>query len=183
MRRRRGYRSPRAGKAAARTHDLPLSRGSITPDELRALQGTQTPQPARRGRPETALQREVVAWLRSLDRFRAIWTHPANEEADYVKRILDAAMGQNAGWPDLIFLGPERLTLLVELKAPGRRSALSAAQKGFRDEAEVFGHSYRVATSLAEVHDLLIEFGFEFNEPYPARVLRLGTAAWKRESD
>lgn len=72
-------------------------------------------------RHEEALQRALVAHLRLLEPPRMFWATPNQRgtRQRWEQAIL-AAMGVRAGIPDLFVLGPNRVMLAIELKAPPR---------------------------------------------------------------
>lgn len=129
------------------------------------------PAKVRRELTETELHLEVVAWLRDLtwSEPEPLWTHPASEERDVLKRVRDSRMGQNPGWPDFVFAIAGGRTLFVELKVGGQ---LSKDQRDFRHAAAALGHPYVVAHSIAEVHAALVAHGVGFTESPLARARR-----------
>lgn len=154
-----------------------MSQHTLTSSEYRKAAGLEPPgadrsKTARPELTETDLHLAVVEWLRSLEWEdpAPLWTHPANEESDKIKRIRDWRMGQEPGWPDFVFLLPQGGTLLIELKTP--RGRQSKEQTEFEDRASDLGHIYDVARSVSDVHDALRRAGVNFSEPRMARAMR-----------
>jgi hypothetical protein len=112
-------------------------------------------------RPEEALQRRVVNFLRYVSPL-ALWFHVPNgggrskAEAGIMK-----AMGARAGVPDLIFLLPsEPWRAAIELKTDTGK--LSAAQRAWRADSDALGVPFAVARSVLEVDTLLRGWGVEY---------------------
>ena len=103
---------------------------------------------ARRRRPEQALQRGVVQYLRLLENIGELsFFHvPLGGRRSKVEAAIFQGLGTRAGVADLVILLPNARTAFIELKVEGGR--LSAAQKAFRNTVEAFGFAY------AECHDL-----------------------------
>lgn len=107
-------------------------------------------------RPEEELQRTIVDYLR--------WTHPRllffavpnqrGTRKKYEAQILKA-LGVRAGVSDLVLVGAGGRAVFVELKAPGRESRLSPAQKDFRNACDQIGAAYHVVSSLENFQGVL----------------------------
>jgi hypothetical protein len=59
----------------------------------------------------------------------------------------------DAGWPDVIAIGPRGRTALLECKSD--TGELSSAQLEFRAWAEEHGHEYRVVRDARDVEEVL----------------------------
>ena len=127
-----------------------------------------------RAQSEDELHRAVVDWLRSLEWGdpAPLWTHPASEESNKMKRIRDWRMGQEPGWGDFIFALPKGLTLFIEMKTETGRQ--STDQREFEKRAKALGHPYVIARSINEVHEALRAAGVKYREPVLARAMREG---------
>lgn len=165
-------------KPAPSAPPLPPAGATISAEEYRRLKEGPISPRTPRGRPEEALQVEMVVWLDSLEDKNFVFTHPANERKDKIESIRAAKMGQLSGVADLIFWISERRTLAVEVKAP--EGSLSVNQRRFRDDLKKLGHHWAEARSIQALHDAMLAAGCTFTEPYPARVLRLGPDTFRR---
>lgn len=157
---------------------LPPAGATISSEEYRRLSGGPISPRTPRGRPEEALQIEMVTWLDALEDKNFVFTHPANERKDKIESIRAAKMGQLGGVADLIFWIAGKRTLAVEVKALA--GSLSENQRRFRDDLRKLGHPWEEARSMADLFDAMIAHGCEFKEPYPAKVLRLGPDAFNK---
>ena len=76
-----------------------------------------------------------------------MFTHIASgEKRDPVTASRLKAMGVNPGWPDLIFVGPDRHTFWLELKREGGRA--SEQQKTVGAGLRACGHDYLITDSI-----------------------------------
>lgn len=172
------HKAASKGKPITSQPALPPAGATISAEEYRRLQGGPISPRTPRGRPEEALQVEMVTWLDSLEDRNFVFTHPANERKDKIESIRAAKMGQLGGTADLIFWISGGRTLAVEVKAP--EGSLSVNQRRFRDDLKRMGHPWSEARTLQALHDAMRAAGCTFSEPYPARVLRLGPDAFSR---
>jgi hypothetical protein len=87
-----------------------------------------------------------------------IFTHIANGEyRDPVTAARLKRMGVVAGWPDLVFFGPQGQVRFVELKAKGGR--LSEAQAAVASHLVAAGHGYLCSDSFDDVVVTLKDWG------------------------
>ena len=102
-------------------------------------------------RPEQALHRAAVAYLRLLENLgELVFFHPANGGVrSRTEAAIFKGLGVRAGVPDLVVLFPGARCAFIELKSDVRR--LSAAQLGFKNHAEMFGFPYATCRDLNEV--------------------------------
>jgi len=149
-------------------------RRAITPDEYRSITGQA---PKARKRTEEILQTEVVAWLNGLEATDFIFTHPANERKSKIETLRAMRLGQRSGTPDLVFWLSGGKTLQIEMKVPGTYQ--NENQRKFEFDLKSLGHPYAVCRSIEEVRKALLDAGAIFAESYPAKVLRLGSDAYK----
>ena len=89
-----------------------------------------------RNKPEEALQRQCVAWLRSAlppPPEGPVWTFVNNGmKRTKAEAGIAKAMGQRAGWPDLLMIWRGK-AFCPEFKAPGRPAK---ADKGSQEECQ-----------------------------------------------
>ena len=102
-------------------------------------------------RPEQALQRAVVDYLRLIENLGELtFFHVPNGGArSRVEAGIFKGLGTRAGVPDLVLLFPEGRAAFIELKAGG--GCLSAEQLAFKNQAEEFGFAYAECHALDEV--------------------------------
>jgi hypothetical protein len=83
-----------------------------------------------------------------------IFTHIASgEKRDQVTAARLKRMGVTAGFPDLMFIGPNGVVCWVELKAKGGR--LSAAQAEVASHLVVCGHGYLCSSDYRDIIETL----------------------------
>ena len=106
---------------------------------------------AKRNRPEQAIQRAVVEYLRIMENLGKLtfWHVPNGGARTKAEGGIFKSLGVRAGVPDLVLLFPGGRTAFIEIKAPTGR--LSAAQKAFRNTAEVLGFPFLDARGVDEV--------------------------------
>ena len=97
---------------------------------------------AKRNRPEQAIQRAVVQYLRIMENLGELtFFHvPNGGRRSKAEAGIFKSLGVRAGVPDLVVLFPGGRCAFIEIKAPQGR--LSAAQKAFRNTAEVMGFPF-----------------------------------------
>jgi hypothetical protein len=102
------------------------------------------PPPRRRGKPERAIQRAIVLWLRANGCLVAVTDAGAAYRAG-------AFFGDAipAGWPDITGLLPDGRFIGVEVKAPGGRQSL--VQKIIEQEIRKRSGIYVLAHSVEDV--------------------------------
>jgi hypothetical protein len=102
-------------------------------------------------RPEEALQRAAVTYLRLLEkRGKLLFYHPPNGgRRSKSEGARFKAAGVKPGVSDLAFVLPGGQAAFIELKAPGGR--LSPSQKDFIERVEGFGAWTAVCDSLEQV--------------------------------
>lgn len=106
-------------------------------------------------RPEAALQRTVVAWLRLLENQRLLWfTHVGHGGGGRVRGAILKGLGLKTGVADLLLLFPGGRYGFLELKARGGRQ--SPEQREFQAIVERMGGLYAMARSF-EVADRIVE--------------------------
>ena len=120
------------------------------------------PKPAKRERPEEALQLSCVEYVRarSLEqKGRMAMFHVANEKGgrSYAEMAVRKALGVRAGVADLIVMCGDGSTGAIELKAPGNYP--TKAQRQFHADCQRFGWPYFVVRSLEQFEDALIALG------------------------
>ena len=100
--------------------------------------------PRRRGKPERAVQKAVVLWLRAHGAMVAVTDAGAAYRAG-------AFFGDAipAGWPDITGLLPGGRFIGVECKAPGGRQSL--VQRNMEQEVRRRGGIYLLARSVEDV--------------------------------
>lgn len=117
---------------------------------------------------EDALTNVIAQYLRALsleNELKGIWFHVPNESVvsegnkltDVLRIKRKQAMGLINGAPDFVFVSPEK-TIFIELKT--KTGALSEYQKLFKEWCESEKITYRVARSLDETKQILLENGF-----------------------
>jgi hypothetical protein len=105
---------------------------------------------------EVAFQIYAVDWLRRQalqfpgDPRYIRWHHSANERTGLQAGLQAKAMGQAAGFPDLIHLG---LRLAIELKVPGGK--VSPLQADWLSYLQGIGWTAKVVWSFEEFRDLV----------------------------
>ena len=106
---------------------------------------------ARRQRPEQAIHRAAVQYLRLLENIGELtFFHvPNGGGRSRTEAGIFKGLGVRAGVPDLVLLFPDGRCAFIELKSEGGR--LSAAQKAFKNQAEGFGFPYAECRDLNEV--------------------------------
>ncbi len=104
-------------------------------------------------RPEEAIHRAIVQWLR-LTKPNCIWWHtPNGARLTKAQAGIHKALGMTAGVPDLVFILPrtpqtfQRASVaFLEIKAPGNK--LTKTQQEFRDAVLKLGARYETVWSL-----------------------------------
>lgn len=104
----------------------------------------------KRRKPELAVQKAIVRWLRASGYLVAVTDAGAAYKAGRF-----AGAGLPAGWPDLTALSPAGEFVGVECKAPGGRQ--SAVQKRMQDQIERRGGTYVLARCVDDVRGALEE--------------------------
>ena len=105
----------------------------------------------KRNRPEQATQRAVVEYLRILENLGELtFFHvPNGGRRSKAEASIFKGLGVRAGVPDLVVLFPEGRTAFIEIKSDKGR--LSAAQKAFKNTAEVLGFPFAECRGVDEV--------------------------------
>lgn len=107
---------------------------------------------------ELSLQKFAAKLLRLNAAPDVIWFHPPNGESRSARTGGKLkAMGTMAGVADLVIVCPGGRVRFLELKTP--KGSLSANQRAFRTLCEFNGAPYAVATTSAEVEDILRSWG------------------------
>lgn len=114
-------------------------------------------------RPETRLQREIKAHLEGKG-YRIVASANGAQLAGTPKqRAMQMnslkASGLCVGFPDITVYGGGRKIGHLEIKTPGEKQ--SANQVECQQWIEAMGHSYAVATSIADVDKALNAWGWE----------------------
>jgi hypothetical protein len=87
-----------------------------------------------------------------------IFTHIASgEKRDVVTAARLKRMGVTAGFPDLVFFGPNGQVCFIELKARGGR--LSEAQAAVASHLVAAGHGYLCSSSFDDIIATLKHWG------------------------
>lgn len=113
-----------------------------------------------RQRPEAALQRTIIAFLKLLpspDKGGPYWTaiNPAPPKGR-IQGTIAKSLGAKAGVPDLLLVYRGR-AVFVEIKA--RKGRLSDVQKAAADEITLAGGLWVEVRSLEEMQDFLENLG------------------------
>jgi len=120
---------------------------------------TVKPRRAPAKRPEEALQKLVVQFLRVASP-ATVFFHVPNQRGTRKRfeQELLKALGVRPGVADLVFVLPEGRVGFIELKAPenGRQSA---EQSAFEEDVRALGAPYLICRSLAEVEGALKAWG------------------------
>jgi ribosomal protein S10 len=105
-------------------------------------------------RPEEALQRSVVQWLR-LKHPRLLWFAVPNQRGtrSLIENQILKGLGVRAGVADLVFILASGQAAFIELKAPGGKQSL--AQEQFEMDATQTGALYEVCDNLDRVIETL----------------------------
>lgn len=106
---------------------------------------------ARCHRPEQAIQRAAVQYLRLMENLGELtFFHvPNGGRRSKVEAGIFKGLGVRAGVPDLVLLFPGGRTAFIELKAEGGR--LSTSQRAFRNTVEYLGFPYAECRDLNAV--------------------------------
>lgn len=117
----------------------------------------------KRGTPEADIQRQIIAFLRTVLPTGSIVHHAANEIASggrdgHVRQAILLGMGVHPGFADLVVLSGGRVLFLEVKSASGR---LRAAQEAFRDSVLQQGFCWALVRSVDDVIAALREFGFK----------------------
>lgn len=109
-------------------------------------------------RPEQALHRSVVSFLRVVLPKPWVFFHPANGGArSKAEAGIFKAMGVRAGIPDLVLFGPDRTVACIEFKAP--KGSLSPAQKDTIAALAELGIETHIVRSIDEAETVLRGLG------------------------
>ena len=106
---------------------------------------------AKRNRPEQAIQRAVVEYLKLMENLGELtFFHvPNGGRRTRTEARIFKGLGVRAGVPDLVLMFPDGRTAFIEVKAATGR--LSAKQKEFKNTAEYFGFPYAECRAVDEV--------------------------------
>lgn len=111
---------------------------------------------------EDRLQKDCIRWFDYQHRhYRLLLHHSANEgrlvhsARDGAKR---KAMGMRAGFPDLIFMQPNRHFPYLALELKTAKGRLSESQKEYQKAVENAGGCYAVIRSLDEFINTINEY-------------------------
>lgn len=106
---------------------------------------------SKRNRPEQAIQRAVVEYLRILENLGELtFFHvPNGGGRSRTEAGIFKGLGVRAGVPDLVLMLPGGRTAFIEIKAPQGR--MSQAQKTFKNTAETMGFPFIEARGVDEV--------------------------------
>lgn len=109
---------------------------------------------------EDRLQEAVVEWLKLLSPPWLFWHTPNGGKRSIKTAKQLKAMGTRPGVPDLTFQANNGYVAYIEMKAPGKESALTDGQRMFRNWCKRNGTCWAVASSLHQVKDWLQLWGF-----------------------
>lgn len=112
-------------------------------------------------RPEQTIHRNIVQHLRlRLEKPWIVWHTPNGGGRSKVEGAIFKAMGVLPGIPDLFVLGPNRMLIAVEVKAP--KGVLSASQKALFPQLAALGVPVLIVTDAEEAVMALSSLGVPF---------------------
>jgi hypothetical protein len=109
---------------------------------------------------EFQLQCAIARLLRVSCNPHWIWSAlPFGEKRDPATAGRLQAMGVNAGLPDMVFFGPNRAVLFLELKRPSQAMRASEIQKAVAAHLMACGHAYLMTNDYGQVVETLRDLG------------------------
>lgn len=110
-------------------------------------------------RPEEALQRQVVSYLRVALPPAVVWWHTPSQKGTRTRAEMGVlkALGVRPGVPDLTFVLPGGKAAFIELKAP--KGKPTDNQTTFAEAVTQAGADYALCRSLEEVSKALVTWG------------------------